>query len=61
MLNYKKIIVLGIVALAILVGVIKIRTNELSKIKSAGRTESYSSFSKGDDFSIINILSVKFR
>lgn len=59
MLNYKKIFVLGIAAMAILAGLTKIRMNRLAPIKSESCIET-SCFPKADDFSIINILSVKF-
>ncbi len=61
MLNYKKMLALGIVAMAILAGLTKIRANQLIITRSVSCVESCSSFAKADDFSIVNILSVKFR
>ena len=60
MLNYKKMLALGIVALAVLAGLTKIRANQLNLTKSVSCVESCS-FTKPENFNIANILSIKFR
>ena len=61
MLDYKKMIVLGVVAFTVLAGLTKIRMAKLPIRNSVSCVESCSSFPKTNDFSIADILSVKFR
>ncbi len=61
MLNIKKMIALNIVAFVTLLCLAKWQTKSIEKVCDAGCVKTSAAFPKATDFSIINILSLKFR
>ena len=59
--NSKKIIALSIVAIATLFCLTKIRMKQSEMLCATDCVQTSASLPKADDFSIVNILSIKFR
>lgn len=61
MLNLKKIIALNVLFFATLVCIAKWHSNCSQNLCDQEAINAAASFSKADDFSIVNLLSLKFR
>ena len=61
MLNSKKIIALSLVVFATIVCLVKLGAKQSEMLCNADCTEASASLPKANDFSIVNILSIKFR